>query len=144
MKEKANLLRKSFISTLTAFVINTFLIFVLLFWGLMSYTIHHLNTNIIGFHTNLAFKWFILFALVAMFTLKIIVVIFNLNLFIKNRKDEKNFVLYLLILLGSFAIIVISLVCIIIVIKDENINIKKEKNKTNDKIIVDNKENDGK
>lgn len=143
MKEKANLLRKSFISTLTAFVINTFLIFVLLFWGLMSYTIHHLNTNI-GFHTNLAFKWFILFALVAMFTLKIIVVIFNLNLFIKNRKDEKNFVLYLLILLGSFAIIVISLVCIIIVIKDENINIKKEKNKTNDKIIVDNKENDGK
>ena len=55
MKEKANLLRKSFISTLTAFVINTFLIFVLLFWGLMSYTIHHLNTNI-GFHTNLAFK----------------------------------------------------------------------------------------
>jgi len=63
-----------------------------------------------------------------MFTLKIIVVIFNLNLFIKNRKDEKNFVLYLLILLGSFAIIVISLVCIIIVIKDENINIKKEKN----------------
>ena len=138
MKEKANLLRKSFISTLTAFVINTFLIFVLLFWGLMSYTIHHLNTNI-GFHTNLAFKWFILFALVAMFTLKIIVVIFNLNLFIKNRKDEKNFVLYLLILLGSFAIIVISLVCIIIVIKDENINIKKEKNKTNDKIIVDNK-----
>ena len=31
MKEKANLLRKSFISTLTAFVINTFLIFVLLF-----------------------------------------------------------------------------------------------------------------
>lgn len=143
MKEKENLLRKSFISTLTAFVINTFLIFVLLFWGLMSYTIHHLNTNI-GFHTNLAFKWFILFALVAMFTLKIIVVIFNLNLFIKNRKDEKNFVLYLLILLGSFAIIVISLVCIIIVIKDENINIKKEKNKTNDKIIVDNKENDGK
>lgn len=143
MKEKANLLRKSFISTLTAFVINTFLIFVLLFWGLMSYTIHHLNTNI-RFHTNLAFKWFILFALVAMFTLKIIVVIFNLNLFIKNRKDEKNFVLYLLILLGSFAIIVISLVCIIIVIKDENINIKKEKNKTNDKIIVDNKENDGK
>ena len=143
MKEKANLLRKSFISTLTAFVINTFLIFVLLFWGLMSYTIHHLNTNI-GFHTNLAFKWFILFALVAMFTLKIIGVIFNLNLFIKNRKDEKNFVLYLLILLGSFAIIVISLVCIIIVIKDENINIKKEKNKTNDKIIVDNKENDGK
>lgn len=143
MNEKANLLRKSFISTLTAFVINTFLIFVLLFWGLMSYTIHHLNTNI-GFHTNLAFKWFILFALVAMFTLKIIVVIFNLNLFIKNRKDEKNFVLYLLILLGSFAIIVISLVCIIIVIKDENINIKKEKNKTNDKIIVDNKENDGK
>lgn len=143
MKEKANLLRKSFISTLTAFVINTFLIFVLLFWGLMSYTIHHLNTNI-GFHTNLAFKWFILFALVAMFTLKIIVVIFNLNLFIKNWKDEKNFVLYLLILLGSFAIIVISLVCIIIVIKDENINIKKEKNKTNDKIIVDNKENDGK
>lgn len=143
MKEKANLLRKSFISTLTAFVINTFLIFVLLFWGLMSYTIHNLNTNI-GFHTNLAFKWFILFALVAMFTLKIIVVIFNLNLFIKNRKDEKNFVLYLLILLGSFAIIVISLVCIIIVIKDENINIKKEKNKTNDKIIVDNKENDGK
>lgn len=143
MKEKANLLRKSFISTLTAFVINTFLIFVLLFWGLMSYTIHHLNTNI-GFHTNLAFKWFILFALVAMFTLKIIVVIFNLNLFIKNRKDEKNFVLYLLILLGSFAIIVISLVCIIIVIKDENINIKKEKNKTNDKIIVENKENDGK
>lgn len=143
MKEKANLLRKSFISTLTAFVINTFLIFVLLFWGLMSYTIHHLNTNI-GFHTNLAFKWFILFALVAMFTLKIIVVIFNLNLFIKNQKDEKNFVLYLLILLGSFAIIVISLVCIIIVIKDENINIKKEKNKTNDKIIVDNKENDGK
>ena len=138
MKEKANLLRKSFISTLTAFIINTFLIFVLLFWGLMSYTIHHLNTNI-GFHTNLAFKWFILFALVAMFTLKIIVVIFNLNLFIKNRKDEKNFVLYLLILLGSFAIIVISLVCIIIVIKDENINIKKEKNKTNDKIIVDNK-----
>ena len=127
MKEKANLLRKSFISTLTAFVINTFLIFVLLFWGLMSYTIHHLNTNI-GFHTNLAFKWFILFALVAMFTLKIIVVIFNLNLFIKNWKDEKNFVLYLLILLGSFAIIVISLVCIIIVIKDENINIKKEKN----------------
>ena len=79
-----------------------------------------------------------------MFTLKIIVVIFNLNLFIKNQKDEKNFVLYLLILLGSFAIIVISLVCIIIVIKDENINIKKEKNKTNDKIIVDNKENDGK
>lgn len=143
MKEKANLLRKSFISTLTAFVINTFLIFVLLFWGLMSYTIHHLNTNI-GFHTNLAFKWFILFALVGIFTLKIIVVIFNLNLFIKNRKDEKNFVLYLLILLGSFAIIVISLVCIIIVIKDENINIKKEKNKTNDKIIVDNKENDGK
>lgn len=143
MKEKANLLRKSFISTLTAFVINTFLIFVLLFWGLMSYTIHHLNTNI-GFHINLAFKWFILFALLAMFTLKIIVVIFNLNLFIKNRKDEKNFVLYLLILLGSFAIIVISLVCIIIVIKDENINIKKEKNKTNDKIIVDNKENDGK
>lgn len=143
MKEKANLLRKSFISTLTAFVINTFLIFVLLFWGLMSYTIHHLNTNI-GFHTNLAFKWFILFALVAMFTLKIIVVIFNLNLFIKNWKDEKNFVLYLLILLGSFAIIVISLVCIIIVIKDENINIKKEKNKTNDKIIVNNKENDGK
>lgn len=143
MKEKANLLRKSFISTLTAFVINTFLVFVLLFWGLMSYTIHHLNTNI-GFHTNLAFKWFILFALVAMFTLKIIVVIFNLNLFIKNRKDEKNFVLYLLILLGSFVIIVISLVCIIIVIKDENINIKKEKNKTNDKIIVDNKENDGK
>ena len=143
MEEKANLLRKSFISTLTAFIINTFLIFVLLFWGLMSYTIHHLNTNI-GFHTNLAFKWFILFALVAMFTLKIIVVIFNLNLFIKNRKDEKNFVLYLLILLGSFAIIVISLVCIIIVIKDENINIKKEKNKTNDKIIVDNKENDGK
>lgn len=143
MKEKTNLLRKSFISTLTAFVINTFLIFVLLFWGLMSYTIHHLNTNI-GFHTNLAFKWFILFALVAMFTLKIIVVIFNLNLFIKNWKDEKNFVLYLLILLGSFAIIVISLVCIIIVIKDENINIKKEKNKTNDKIIVDNKENDGK
>ena len=143
MNEKANLLRKSFISTLTAFVINTFLIFVLLFWGLMSYTIHHLNTNI-GFHTNLAFKWFILFALVAMFTLKIIVVIFNLNLFIKNRKDEKNFVLYLLILLGSFVIIVISLVCIIIVIKDENINIKKEKNKTNDKIIVDNKENDGK
>lgn len=143
MKEKANLLRKSFISTLTAFVINTFLIFVLLFWGLMSYTIHHLNTNI-GFHTNLVFKWFILFAFVAMFTLKIIVVIFNLNLFIKNRKDEKNFVLYLLILLGSFAIIVISLVCIIIVIKDENINIKKEKNKTNDKIIVDNKENDGK
>ena len=137
MKEKANLLRKSFISTLTAFVINTFLIFVLLFWGLMSYTIHNLNTNI-GFHTNLAFKWFILFALVAMFTLKIIVVIFNLDLFIKNRKDEKNFVLYLLILLGSFAIIVISLVCIIIVIKDENINIKKEKNKTNDKIIVDN------
>ena len=127
MKEKANLLRKSFISTLTAFVINTFLIFVLLFWGLMSYTVHNLNTNI-GFHTNLAFKWFILFALVAMFTLKIIVVIFNLNLFIKNRKDEKNFVLYLLILLGSFAIIVISLVCIIIVIKDENINIKKEKN----------------
>ena len=127
MKEKANLLRKSFISTLTAFVINTFLIFVLLFWGLMSYTIHHLNTNI-GFHTNLAFKWFILFALAAMFTLKIIVVIFNLNLFIKNWKDEKNFVLYLLILLGSFAIIVISLVCIIIVIKDENINIKKEKN----------------
>ena len=127
MKEKANLLRKSFISTLTAFVINTFLIFVLLFWGLMNYTIHHLNTNI-GFHTNLAFKWFILFALVAMFTLKIIVVIFNLNLFIKNWKDEKNFVLYLLILLGSFAIIVISLVCIIIVIKDENINIKKEKN----------------
>ena len=61
-----------------------------------------------------------------MFTLKIIVVIFNLNLFIKNRKDEKNFVLYLLILLGSFAIIVISLVCIIIVTKDENINIKKE------------------
>ena len=143
MKEKANLLRKSFISTLTAFVINTFLIFVLLFWGLMSYTVHNLNTNI-GFHTNLAFKWFILFALVAMFTLKIIVVIFNLNLFIKNRKDEKNFVIYLLILLGSFAIIVISLVCIIIVIKDENINIKKEKNKTNDKIIVDNKENDGK
>lgn len=143
MNEKANLLRKSFISTLTAFVINTFLIFVLLFWGLMSYTIHNLNTNI-GFHTNLAFKWFILFALVAMFTLKIIVVIFNLNLFIKNRKDEKNFVLYLLILLGSFAIIVISLVCIIIVIKDENINIKKEKNKTNDKIIVDNRENDGK
>lgn len=143
MKEKANLLRKSFISTLTAFIINTFLIFVLLFWGLMSYTVHHLNTNI-GFHTNLAFKWFILFALVAMFTLKIIVVIFNLDLFIKNRKDEKNFVLYLLILLGSFAIIVISLVCIIIVIKDENINIKKEKNKTNDKIIVDNKENDGK
>lgn len=143
MKEKANLLRKSFISTLTAFVINTFLIFVLLFWGLMSYTVHNLNTNI-GFHTNLAFKWFILFALVAMFTLKIIVVIFNLDLFIKNRKDEKNFVLYLLILLGSFAIIVISLVCIIIVIKDENINIKKEKNKTNDKIIVDNKENDGK
>ena len=143
MKEKANLLRKSFISTLTSFVINTFLIFVLLFWGLMSYTIHHLNTNI-GFHANLAFKWFILFALVAMFTLKIIVVIFNLNLFIKNQKDEKNFVLYLLILLGSFAIIVISLVCIIIVIKDENINIKKEKNKTNDKIIVDNKENDGK
>ncbi|WP_405311382.1 hypothetical protein LQ356_02855 [Metamycoplasma faucium] len=143
MKEKANLLRKSFISTLTAFVINTFLIFVLLFWGLMNYTIHHLNTNI-GFHTNLAFKWFILFALVAMFTLKIIVVIFNLNLFIKNWKDEKNFVLYLLILLGSFAIIVISLVCIIIVIKDENINIKKEKNKTNDKIIVNNKENDGK
>lgn len=143
MKEKANLLRKSFISTLTAFVINTFLIFVLLFWGLMSYTIHHLNTNI-GFHTNLAFKWFILFALVAMFTLKIIVVIFNLNLFIKNRKDETNFVLYLLILLGSFAIIVISLVCIIIVIKDENINIRKEKNKANDKIIVDNKENDGK
>ena len=142
MKEKANLLRKSFISTLTAFVINTFLIFVLLFWGLMSYTIHHLNTNI-GFHTNLAFKWFILFALVAMFTLKIIVVIFNLNLFIKNRKDEKNFVLYLLILLGSFAIIVISLVCIIIVMKDENINIRKEKNKTNDK-IVDNKENNGK
>ena len=109
----------------------------------MSYTVHNLNTNI-GFHTNLAFKWFILFALVAMFTLKIIVVIFNLDLFIKNRKDEKNFVLYLLILLGSFAIIVISLVCIIIVIKDENINIKKEKNKTNDKIIVDNKENDGK
>ncbi len=143
MKEKANLLRKSFISTLTAFVINTFLIFVLLFWGLMSYTIHNLNTNI-GFHTNLAFKWFILFALVAMFTLKIIVVIFNLNLFIKNRKDEKNFVLYLLILLGSFAIILISLVCIIIVIKDENMNIKKEKNKTNDKIIVDNRENDGK
>ena len=143
MKEKANLLRKSFISTLTAFVINTFLIFVLLFWGLMSYTIHNLNTNI-AFHTNLAFKWFILFALVAMFTLKIIVVIFNLNLFIKNRKDEKNFVLYLLILLGSFAIIVISLVCIIIVIKDENMNIKKEKNKTNDKIIVDNRENDGK
>lgn len=143
MKEKANLLRKSFISTLTAFVINTFLIFVLLFWGLMSYTVHNLNTNI-GFHTNLAFKWFILFALVAMFTLKIIVVIFNLNLFIKNRKDVKNFVLYLLILLGSFAIIVISLVCIIIVIKDENINIKKGKNKTNDKIIVDNKENDGK
>ena len=143
MNEKANLLRKSFISTLTAFIINTFLIFVLLFWGLMSYTIHHLNTNI-GFHTNLTFKWFILFALVAMFTLKIIVVIFNLNLFIKNRKDDKNFVLYLLILLGSFAIIVISLVCIIIVMKDENINIKKEKNKTNDKIIVDNKENDGK
>ena len=143
MKEKENLLRKSFISTLTAFVINTFLVFVLLFWGLMSYTIHHLNTNI-GFHTNLAFKLFILFALVAMFTLKIIVVIFNLNLFIKNRKDEKNFVLYLLILLGSFVIIVISLVCIIIVIKDEKINIKKEKNKTNDKIIVDNKENDGK
>ena len=143
MKEKANLLRKSFISTLTAFIINTFLIFVLLFWGLMSYTIHHLNTNI-GFHANLVLKWFILFALVAMFTLKIIVVIFNLNLFIKNRKDEKNFVLYLLILLGSFAIIVISLVCIIIVIKDENINIKKEKNKTNDKIIVENKENDGK
>lgn len=143
MKEKANLLRKSFISTLTAFVINTFLIFVLLFWGLMSYTIHHLNTNI-GFHTNLAFKWFILFAFVTMFALKIIVIIFNLNLFIKNRKDETNFVLYLLILLGSFAIIVISLVCIIIVIKDENINIKKEKNKTNDKIIVDNKENDGK
>ena len=143
MNEKANLLRKSFISTLTAFIINTFLIFVLLFWGLMSYTIHHLNTNI-GFRTNLTFKWFILFALVAMFTLKIIVVIFNLNLFIKNRKDDKNFVLYLLILLGSFAIIVISLVCIIIVMKDENINIKKEKNKTNDKIIVDNKENDGK
>jgi len=46
MKEKANLLRKSFISTLTAFVINTFLIFVLLFWGLMSYTVHNLNTNI--------------------------------------------------------------------------------------------------
>lgn len=142
MNEKANLLRKSFISTLTAFVINTFLIFVLLFWGLMSYTIHHLNTNI-GFHTNLAFKWFILFAFVAMFTLKIIVVIFNLNLFIKNRKDEKNFVLYLLILLGSFAIIVISLVCIIIVMKDENINIRQEKNKTSDKII-ENKENDGK
>lgn len=134
MKEKANLLRKSFISTLIAFVINTFLIFVLLFWGLMSYTIHHLNTNI-GFHTNLAFKWFILFSLVAMFTLKIIVVIFNLNLFIKNRKDEKNFVLYLLILLGSFAIIVISLVCIIIVIKDENINIKKEKTKQMIKLL---------
>ena len=142
MKEKANLLRKSFISTLTAFVINTFLIFVLLFWGLMSYTIHHLNTNI-GFHGNLALKWFILFAFVVMFTLKIIVVIFNLNLFIKHRKDEKNFVLYLLILLGSFAIIVISLVCIIIVMKDENLNIRQEKNKTNDKII-ENKENDGK
>lgn len=142
MNEKANLLRKSFISTLTAFVINTFLIFVLLFWGLMSYTIHHLNTNI-GFHANLALRWFILFAFIAMFTLKIIVIIFNLNLFIKNRKDEKNFVLYLLILLGSFAIIVISLVCIIIVMKDENINIRKEKNKTNDK-IVDNKENNGK
>lgn len=142
MNEKANLLRKSFISTLTAFVINTFLIFLLLFWGLISYTIHHLNTNI-GFHGNLALKWFILFAFVAMFTLKIIVIIFNLNLFIKNRKDEKNFVLYLLILLGSFAIIVISLVCIIIVMKDENINIRKEKNKTNDK-IVDNKGNNGK
>lgn len=142
MNEKANLLRKSFISTLTAFVINTFLIFVLLFWGLMSYTIHHLNTNI-GFHGNLALKWFILFAFVIMFTLKIVVVIFNLNLFIKHRKDEKNFVLYLLILLGSFAIIVISLVCIIIVMKDENINIRQEKNKTNDK-IVENKENDGK
>lgn len=142
MNEKANLLRKSFISTLTAFVINTFLIFVLLFWGLMSYTIHHLNTNI-GFHGNLALKWFILFAFVVMFTLKIVVVIFNLNLFIKHRKDEKNFVLYLLILLGSFAIIVISLVCIIIVMKDENINIRQEKNKTSDKII-ENKENDGK
>lgn len=142
MNEKANLLRKSFISTLTAFVINTFLIFVLLFWGLMSYTIRHLNTNI-GFHGNLALKWFILFAFVVMFTLKIVVVIFNLNLFIKHRKDEKNFVLYLLILLGSFAIIVISLVCIIIVMKDENINIRQEKNKTNDKII-ENKENDGK
>lgn len=142
MNEKANLLRKSFISTLTAFVINTFLIFVLLFWGLMSYTIHHLNTNI-GFHGNLALKWFILFAFVVMFTLKIVVVIFNLNLFIKHRKDEKNFVLYLLILLGSFAIIVISLVCIIIVMNDENINIRQEKNKTSDKII-ENKENDGK
>ena len=142
MNEKANLLRKSFISTLTAFIINTFLIFVLLFWGLMSYTIHHLNTNI-GFHGNLALKWFILFAFVVMLTLKIVVVIFNLNLFIKHRKDEKNFVLYLLILLGSFAIIVISLVCIIIVMKDENLNIRQEKNKTNDKII-ENKENDGK
>ena len=142
MNEKANLLRKSFISTLTAFVINTFLIFVLLFWGLMSYTIHHLNTNI-GFHGNLALKWFILFTFVVIFTLKIVVVIFNLNLFIKHRKDEKNFVLYLLILLGSFAIIVISLVCIIIVMKDENINIRQEKNKTSDKII-ENKENDGK
>ena len=128
MKEKTNLLRKSFISTLTAFVINTFLIFLLLFWGLMSYTIRHLNTNI-GFHANLALKWFILFALVAMFTLKIVVVIFNPNLFIKYRKDEKNFALYLLILLGSFAIIIISLVCIIIVMKDENINIRKEKTK---------------
>ena len=36
MKEKANLLRKSFISTLTAFVINTFLIFVLLFYELLN------------------------------------------------------------------------------------------------------------